>query len=312
MAKLIITGALGHIGSWLIHNLSFSKYSEVVLFDDLSSQRYATLFNLPRGAPFTFIEGSILDNNLSDIIADSDLIIHLAAITDAATSIDRQQEVEEINFLGTKKIAEACLTSGTHLLFPSTTSVYGSQDNIVDETCTELRPQSPYAATKLKSELLLLNDPLLTGLDFCICRFGTIFGTSIGMRFHTAVNKFCWQAVTNQPVTAWTTALDQYRPYLGVGDCGRAIAHILDRNLFERDIYNVVTGNYTVQEVIDEIRCHIPTLAVDLVDSPIMNQLSYHVQGNKFELSGWMPEDRLSRGIAETIEFFASLTGSSK
>ena len=54
------------------------------------------------------------------------------------------------------------------------------------------------------------------GLKGVSCRFGTIFGASPGMRFHTAVNKFCWQAVMGQPITVWSTAYDQKRPYLEV------------------------------------------------------------------------------------------------
>ena len=63
------------------------------------------------------------------------------------------------------------------------------------------------------------------GLRFITCRFGTIFGTSIGMRFHTAVNKFCWQAVIGQPITVWRTALHQYRPYLDLKDAVKAIVY---------------------------------------------------------------------------------------
>ena len=66
---------------------------------------------------------------------------------------------------------------------------------MVDENCSEekLQPQSPYATTKLKEEELIAE--LCQRKDYKHhCRFGTIFGASAGMRFHTAVNKFCWQA----------------------------------------------------------------------------------------------------------------------
>ena len=39
--------------------------------------------------------------------------------------------------------------------------------------------------------------------NYCIMRFGTIFGMSDGMRFHTAINKFCYQAVLNKKITIW-------------------------------------------------------------------------------------------------------------
>ena len=302
MSRILITGPLGHIGSWVIRNLSFSRYDEVVLFDDLSCQRYPSLFNLPTEHRYRFVMGSILDYNLASIMDDVEVVIHLAAITDAANSMNRQEEVEAVNFVGTRKVIDACIVSGAKLIFPSTTSVYGSQDELVDESCTELLPQSPYAETKLKSEHLLLEESGARGLDYCSCRFGTIFGTSQGMRFHTAVNKFCWQAANAEAITVWSTALDQYRPYLGVQDCGLAIEHILQNELFGSETYNVVTDNFTVRQVVDEIRYHIPTLEIGLVDSVIMNQLSYHVSGEKFMETGWSPRDELTTGIADTME----------
>ena len=47
--KLVVTGALGHNGSWLIHALTPREVTEVVLIDNLSTQRYCSLFNLPAG-----------------------------------------------------------------------------------------------------------------------------------------------------------------------------------------------------------------------------------------------------------------------
>ncbi len=106
------------------------------------------------------------------------------------------------------------------LFYVSTTSVYGTQEAEVDENCTleELKPQSPYAETKLKEESLLKEMGLKSDLRFIICRFGTIFGASPGMRFHTAVNKFCFQSVIGSPVTVWRTALNQVRPYLDLDE----------------------------------------------------------------------------------------------
>src|ERR1700704_5984440 len=67
------------------------------------------------------------------------------------------------------------------------------------------------------------------GLRCVIFRFGTIAGASIGMRFHTAVNKFAWQACLGIPITVWRTALHQKRPYLSLRDAVRALAFVLAR-----------------------------------------------------------------------------------
>jgi len=96
------------------------------------------------------------------------------------------------NFGHTQRVAEACTEAGCAMMFLSTTSVYGTQEAEVDENCAEddLKPQSPYAQSKLSAEKHLQDLAAAGKLDSCICRLGTIFGTSIGMRFHTAVKQF--------------------------------------------------------------------------------------------------------------------------
>ena len=74
-----------------------------------------------------------------------------------------------------------------------------------------------------------------------ICRFGTIYGFSPGIRFHTAVNKFCFQAVFNQKITIWKTAYNQKRPYLDLIDAVNAIAFIINQNIFDGEVYNILT-----------------------------------------------------------------------
>lgn len=305
MAKrILITGALGHIGSKLIHSIKPGDFDEVLLIDNLSTLRYATLFNLPEGVKFRFIEDDILKADISALIKNMDIVIHLAAITDAAGSFERREEIEQVNYEGTKRVADACLKKGARLFFPSTTSVYGSQSEVVDETCSieDLKPQSPYAEFKLKSEQMLQEMGEEEGLRFITCRFGTIFGASIGMRFHTAVNKFCWQAVMSQPITVWETAMDQKRPYLGVGDAVRAIKFIIEKDLFDGKIYNIVSSNNTVRYIVDSIRESIPGLEIKLVESEIMNQLSYHVLSDRIRDIGLALNDTLKKGVNETIQ----------
>ena len=60
-----------------------------------------------------------------------------------------------------------------------------------------------------------------------ILRLGTIFGVSRGIRFHTAVNKFCLQSATNKPLTIWKTAMYQKRPYLDINDAIRCFSFII-------------------------------------------------------------------------------------
>ena len=307
--RILITGALGHIGSRFIHHLRPGEYDEVVLLDNLATQRYASLFNLPERVPFRLVEEDVCKADLGQVFDGIDVVIHLAAITDAASSFEIKDQVERVNFHGTQRVAEACLTCGCKLVFLSTTSVYGTTAAVVDETCSvdELKPQSPYAASKLRSEQHLQLLGRRNGLRFVICRFGTIYGASIGMRFHTAINKFVWQASTGQPLTVWRTALSQKRPYLELGDAVRVLDFILEMDRFDNQIYNVLTENATVAQVIELIHNYIPDAEVEYVDSQIMNQLSYEASCDKFRSLGFEFRGSLAGGISETVDLIREL-----
>jgi nucleoside-diphosphate-sugar epimerase len=270
----------------------------------MMTQRYPSLFDLPKNGKYKFIEADITKNDLAPILKNSNYVIHLAAITDAAGSFEKASIVEENNYHGTVKIANTCLDLGIKMISLSSTSVYGTQNEVVSEDCTndELKPQSPYAITKLKEERYLQNLAKDKGLKVVICRFGTIYGISTGMRFHTAVNKFCWQAAMNQPITVWKTAYNQKRPYLDLKDACRAFEHIIKMDLFQGDIFNVLTQNSTVKEVVEFIKIYTPNLIIEFVDSSIMNQLSYEVSNTKFVNTGFTFMGDLQNSIEETIK----------
>lgn len=315
MSKLIITGALGHIGSRLIRDLpAHFPNRDIVMIDNLCTQRYCSLFNLPESGRYRFLEADILTADLSTVIAQSDIVIHLAAITDAANSFGNQEQVERVNLDGTKIVSTLCAQHNAKLIFLSTTSVYGTQTEVVDESCkdSDLRPQSPYATSKFSSERFLSALGEEKGLHYVICRFGTIFGTSVGMRFHTAVNKFCWQAVMGKPITVWRTALHQQRPYLDLSDAVNALIHIIDKNIFDQNIYNVLTLNATVHDIVSNISASIPDVKINYVDSEIMNQLSYSVSNDKFIATGYSFTGNLEKNIIETLELLKNANHAAK
>jgi UDP-glucose 4-epimerase len=302
--RIIITGALGHIGSSLIRSLPFAFPDlEIVLIDNMMTQRYPSLFNLPNIGNYKFIEADITNCDLIPILENSNYVIHLAAITDAAGSFDKASIVEDNNYSGTVKIADACLKLGIKMISLSSTSVYGTQNEVVSEDCMsdELKPQSPYAITKLKEERYLQTLAKEKGLKVVICRFGTIYGISTGMRYHTAVNKFCWQAVMNQPISVWKTAYNQKRPYLDLNDAINAFIFLIRKDIFDGEVYNVLTQNSTVNQIVECIREFIPALEISFVENKIMNQLSYEVSCNKFKKLGFNFSGELKKSIGETI-----------
>lgn len=301
--RVVVTGALGHIGSRLIRDLAVAAPgTEIVMIDNLASERYASLYDLPDSARYEFVDGDILSADLTRLFAGADAVIHLAALTNAARS-DLRARMERVNVDGTERVARACVAAAVPLLFPSTTSVYSAPHGVVSEDCApgELRPQSPYAGWKLQSEDLLRSLGERDGLQFVIFRMGTIFGPSVGMRFHTAVNQFCWRAVTGQPIEVWRTASDQFRPYLDLADAVRAMIFVLRRQQFDARVYNVLTLNATVAHVVEVLSAFVPDLRVTYVDSPLMNRLSYCVDNRRFSQLGCDFSGSLERGIGDTV-----------
>lgn len=301
--KIVVTGALGHIGSALIRMLP-DRFpgAEIVMIDNMATLRYPSLFDLPARGRYCFVEADVREVDLRPLFEKAQNVVHLAATTDAEGSVGNRTATEANNYNATAKVAEACAEAGARLIHLSSTSVYGTQAETVSEDCPaeDLKPQSPYAESKLKEEKLLqsLHN---SGLKAVICRFGTIFGPSPGMRFHTAVNKFCWQAVLRQPLTIWRTAYDQKRPYLDLRDAVCAIAHVIERDLFDGRVYNVLTLNATVRDLVEAIANLLPDLKLSFVDSPIMNQLSYEVSAQRFIDRGFTFTGDLQRGIGDTV-----------
>jgi len=308
--KILVTGGLGHIGSKLI--IDYAKRDDVDsirILDNLSTQRYCSLFNLP-SKKFEFIEGDIMDIELiKKSMKDIDVVIHLASITDAPSTINNSELTEKIIYNGTLNVLNAAIHANTRrFLYASTTSVYGEAEGIVDENVNEeiYKPASPYASTKRKAELLIQNISKETGFPAIVLRKGTIFGTSIGIRFHTAINKFCYLTAMNKPLTVWDSALNSKRPYLGLNDCINAYK-FFEKNGKMGEIYNVVTKNFEMREIIDTIKKIVPDIKIEITKSPLLNQKPYHVSDEKIRKMGFVYEDSLEKSIRETIELFKGI-----
>ena len=305
--KLLITGACGHIGSRLIRmRKSMMRFDEIILLDDMSAERYCSLFNIMPRLNYRFVQGSVCDNKLvRSLCANVDTVLHLAAKTNAAASVNDPAGTWYVNDYGTEIVAGACQDFGCNMLFPSTTSVYGQSEGVVKEG-GPFKPQSPYAQSKFDAELtVLLAD---REMAYTILRLGTIVGVSQGMRFHTAVNKFIWQACTGQPLTVWRTAMNQLRPYLSLSDCIRAIEFFLENPEKCSGVYNVVTENRSLSSIIDSIKECFGTVHIDLVDSPIMNQLSYEVSSDKIKGLGFEFKGSIDKDIEETISWLRRIS----
>jgi len=246
--NVLVTGSLGHIGSRIIRDLAeVNEIDEIILFDNFSTQRYCSLFNLPKNGYYRFIEGDIRKKkDLLKATKNIDLVFHFAALTDAPSTVKKPALTKLINLNGTKNVVQACIVNGVKkIIYPSTTSVYGPCNGVVTEEWSECNPQSPYALYKYLGESEILKAAEDSEIEGIVLRLGTIFGTSIGMRFHTAVNKFVYQACMGIPLTVWENALNQKRPYLDLFDCSRVFIFMINKKEANGQIYNVPTSIFT-------------------------------------------------------------------
>jgi UDP-glucose 4-epimerase len=298
--KILVTGALGHIGSSLIRNPDLVEAcEEISLVDNLSTQRYSSLFKLPEETNYRLYQGDVTAQVTAALVEGVDAVIHLAGVTEPAASVSDPNWLFDNNLRITKHVTDLCALSDTPLVFVSTTSVYTSLSAFVDESCAELAPISPYAQCKLMEESYVLHESGISAAS--IFRLGTIFGVSPGMRFHTAVNKFCWQAAWGQPIEVWSTAMDQLRPYLAVSDATRAITRTVLERIFPGEIINAVTCDATVRDVLTTIEAFGFSVNVRLVDSAVMNSLSFRTSTEKAASLGFEFKGDLEKDVFKTL-----------
>ena len=91
-------------------------------------------------------------------------------------------------------------------------------------------------------------------IKYTTFRFGTISGVSKGMRFHTAVNRFCLDASLDKDINVYKTALNQFRPYLSLDDAFKLFKFTIENDFFKNDIYNALSENCTVKGILDKIK----------------------------------------------------------
>ena len=306
--NLLITGCCGHIGSYLADNIyKIKKIKKTVLVDNIKSNRFCSLFNLSKNNKLKFYLRDVNKKNSLDDFKNINYVIHCASMTNAEKSFGKEKEMYKNNIDCLKNVIQFCKKNNSKLIHLSSTSVYGKQTDIVDETCEEkyLKPQSPYADIKLIEEKMLIKNS--KKLNYNTFRFGTIAGVSKGIRFHTAVNKFCLNASINENIFVYKTALNQYRPYLSLNDAFKVFKFCIEKDFFKNEIFNALSGNYTVNQILKKIRKYKKNIKVKLVNSAIMNQLSYHVSSKKLESNGLFLKGNIENDIKKTLKLLSNI-----
>ncbi len=305
--KILITGGLGHIGSYLLENIDKIKFiKKIYIIDNLSTNRYYSLFNLPKiNKKIYFYQKDLSTNNALKNFIRVDVVINFASLTDAETSLKIKNEIYRNNVGIFKNVLKYCEKNSSKLIHISSTSVYGEQKGLVDEKCKKLEPKSPYAEIKLKEEKILKTNK--NKIKFSSYRFGTISGVSKGMRFHTAINKFCLHAVLGKPLPIWKSMMNKHRPYLSLKDAFLVIKFTIENNFFKNETFNILSQNLTLKNIIGYFKKYKKNIKLKFENSNLINQYSYKVSNVKFSKEGFYLKSKIQYDIKSTLKVFKGL-----
>jgi UDP-glucuronate 4-epimerase len=183
--RILITGAAGFIGSTTAHRL-LDRGDEVIGIDDLNDYydvnlKKARLARLQDKPGFSFHKIDIADASAfkrAYQAAAPQRVIHLAAQAGVRYSLENPQAYVDANITGFLNVLEAARHFGCdHLVFASTSSVYGSHTNMPFSVHGGVdHPVSLYAATKKSNELMAHTYAHLFDLPVTGLRFFTVYG----------------------------------------------------------------------------------------------------------------------------------------
>ncbi|MEU3413565.1 dTDP-glucose 4,6-dehydratase [Streptomyces sp. NPDC006658] len=313
--RLLVTGGAGFVGSHFVRTLLDGGYpghetSRVTVLDRLT---YAgRRDNLPAAHPrLEFVRGDICDAELLDrVLPGHDAVVHFAAESHVDRSLRSAHAFVRTNVLGTQTLLDACLAAGTErFVHVSTDEVYGS---VAAGSWTEDHPplpNSPYAASKASSDLLVRACHRTHGLHVSITRCSNNYGP----RQHPEklIPLFVTRLLEGRPVPLYGDGRN-VREWLHVDDHCRAVALVLDRG-GPGEIYNVGGGEArTNREVTERLLalCGADWSRVRHVPDRKGHDLRYALDDGKIrEELGYAPRIPFERGLADVVAWYRDNPG---
>ncbi len=234
MAKALITGAAGFIGSHLAARLLDDGW-DVVGLDGMSTYydvdlKKARLELIEGRDGYTHVEGRIDETGvLTDLMAAEtpDVVVHLAAEAGVRHSIEDPRLYVNSNVMGTFELLEAARAHPPkHLLMASTSSAYGANTEMpYAETMKADWPVSFYAATKKATETLAHSHSHIYGLPVTMFRFFTVYGP--WGRPDMAYYLFTDAILNGRPIKVFNHG-QMHRDFVYVDDLVEAIIRLFD------------------------------------------------------------------------------------
>lgn len=239
--RILVTGGAGFIGSALLQSLRKMKPRAVLRVVD---------FERPSAPHDEFLRGDILDRAVvSRAIADCTHVIHLAAILGVRRTETDSSHSILVNETGTANVLYAAHTAGVkHLVFASSSEIYGEQTVQPITEDAEPRPKSLYALSKLFGEKLIWEYRTRSGSPWRIVRFFNVYGPAQRREF--VIPRFVDAAVTDKSLRLYGPGT-QIRTFCYVDDATRCCALAL--LLEDPDIVVFNVGNCTEPVTITQL-----------------------------------------------------------
>ncbi len=267
MSKVAVTGGAGFIGSNLVSRL-VAEGHEVVVVDDLSTG----LFSNVRNQACEFRELSITDfDKLNAAIKDCETIFHLGARGSVPRSIKNPVATHTVNATGTLNVLEVARESGAHVLFSSSSSVYGRNMQLPKDESMWLGPMTPYAASKLAAEGYVQAYASAYKVPITLLRFFNVFGPRQrpDHEYAAVLPKWIWLAMHNQPIQVFGDGTAS-RDFTYVDTVLDVAMTAMNQKVVSDGVINLAYGNrISLNETIDLLKNHFPDLEVNYtVDRP--------------------------------------------
>jgi nucleoside-diphosphate-sugar epimerase len=306
---VLVTGGCGYIGSELVPLLAAdASVDRVVVMDSLDSgSPRALMGTLGEDSPVEFRRGDVREyGDVESATRDVDTVVHLAAITGAASTHDRREETFAVNYDGTENVLTAAGKLGVeNVVLASSCNIYGrAASTDLDET-TDPDPINPYAETKHQSESLLAEYCDDHGMTGTALRMATNYGDSRGVRFNLVVNYFVFRALTDRPLTVYGDG-SNWRPFIHVEDAARAYAHAaLNPDRWDHLVYNVGSnaGNYQISEIAEIVSQEVGAVDVTYLEDEHPGP-SYHVNFDRLKETSFETEWTVREGVRELAAQF--------
>lgn len=307
--KVLITGGAGFIGSNLISYIAnLNQNHELVALDDLSTGRADNL----QGLPAALIIGSVADPELTREAAQgADAIVHLGALGSVPRSVKDPVASHVANLTGTLNVMEAARETGAHVIFASSSSVYGANTKLPKSEFDWTRPMSPYAVTKLGAEAYVNAYHYAYDLPTLAFRFFNVYGPKqpADHAYAAVVPRFIDAALNGKPLHVHGDGL-QSRDFTNVDSVCAAIWSAISRKLVLPDPVNLAFGTRTtLLELVETIESELGRpVSIEHVGARTGDVRASQSDG--LRLREFFPDVSpvpLAKGIQETFAWFRAI-----